>query len=449
MFQGETTRWGYEIENANVNPNTPGAISTPNIFNGVFGSITNVNQGGSFQANFSTLPSTGATILAQDVQGRPTIVLDIATNDILMSDVGLVCNGAGDVTVSPNIQNNNDIFVCNVFALGCEIASSITEESATICRDADYELPDGLIVNQEGEYSSTILSSEGCDSTIVTTVEFAEIPPSSVTYDGCENDGYQIQVGNVVYNQSNPMGMETISSSQGCDSLVTITLNFKENSESVFDTIICPNDSFLYLGTVFSENADTTLIIPNSVNCDSFVNVNVQIYEFTDISIDTSPIEIFNNELFTFNNTIPSTYDIVWTPESGLSCTDCRSPVFNNTDNIPAYNLKITSSVGCTQEFNFEVGYTCEPYIPNIFNPESISGNDNFGPLVPCSLQDYNLIIYDRWGSVVFETNDQQIKWDGRFKTKYLNPGVFVYSVQYADADSKIVQKSGNLTLVR
>ena len=439
----------YEIENANVNPNTPGAISTPNIFNGVFGSIANVNQGGSFQANFSELPSTGATILAQDVQGRPTIVLDIATNDILMSDVGLVCNGAGDVSVSPNIQNNNDIFACNVFALGCEIAGAITEELAIICPNSDYELPDGNTTNQEGEYTSIILSSEGCDSTIITTIEFAITPPSTLTHDGCEDDGYEVQVGGSTYNQSNPSGVETLSSSEGCDSLVTISLVYKENSAAVRDTIICPEDSFTYLGTVFSEAIDTTIIISNAINCDSFINVIVDVYEFTDIDIDLSPIEIVNNETFTFNNSIPNNLDISWTPESGLSCTDCASPVINNIDNTPSYTLVIMSEDGCEQEFNFEVSYLCEPYIPNIFNPESLSGNDRFGPLVPCDLIDYNLIIYDRWGSIVFETDDQQTQWNGRFKKKKLTPGVFVYSCQYADSNNKLIQKTGSLTLIR
>lgn len=447
-FQGESTRWGYEILSDNVNPNTPAVATIPNIFNGIFGSIDEVNQGGSFQANFSAIPPTGSTILAQDNLGRPTIVLDNATNDILMADVGLVCNTAGDVSNSPLIMNSNDILVCNVFALGCDIAGNFASETAIICENSSYELPDGIIVNEEGEYSSVIVGSMGCDSTIITTVELYTPEPTTITYEGCASDGYEIEIGNNIYNESNPVGTEDLPGFLGCDSTVTIELIFRENSEGFFDTIICMEDSFLYLENNFTSQSDTTLIIPNAANCDSFVNVLVEIAEFMDVVIDERTIVIRNSEEFLFDLDIPNDYAISWTPSSGLSCTDCANPILNNIDDIPIYTLTLTSEKGCQSMYSFPISYICEPYIPNIFNPESINGNDRFGPLTSCELTDYTFIVYDRWGSVIFETKNQDNLWNGTKNKRDLDSGIFVYFCEYSN-NGELIQQSGPLTLIR
>ena len=57
--------------------------------------------------------------------------------------------------------------------------------------------------------------------------------------------------------------------------------------------------------------------------------------------------------------------------------------------------------------------------------------------------------VYDRWGEKVFETNDQTIGWDGTYKGKDLNPGVFTYIVTVNFDDASTISKTGSVTLIR
>jgi gliding motility-associated-like protein len=64
-------------------------------------------------------------------------------------------------------------------------------------------------------------------------------------------------------------------------------------------------------------------------------------------------------------------------------------------------------------------------------------------------LSELNYAIYNRWGEKVFETTDPQVCWDGNFKEKPLNPGVFAYKLVVTLLDGSTIIESGNLTLVR
>ncbi len=70
-------------------------------------------------------------------------------------------------------------------------------------------------------------------------------------YEGCQGDGYNSTVGNSLYNEANPSGMDTLTSSLGCDSIVTTLLSF-DNSASygayLQDTVVCIADLLVING---------------------------------------------------------------------------------------------------------------------------------------------------------------------------------------------------------
>lgn len=451
LSQAETRAWGYEIANQNENPNTPGMINTPNIFNGAFGSLNEFDQGGAFTANFQTVPATGAITLAEDAQQRATIVLDNETNDILLADVGILCSGvAGEVSDTPDVENNNDILACNIFALGCEIAGvgSFTNVDTTICVNGTLTLPDGIEVDQPGTYTSTLLSSTLCDSIIVTELAISDPLEGIEFYEGCDQDGYMVQVGNDIYDQSNPSGISTVINGFGCDSLVEVELIFNMNTEAVFDTTICKGEPFDYLGVSYSTLTDTIVTISNANNCDSTINIIVDLFEFQDITIEEE-ILLLNTGSYTIENNIPSIYTASWLPAEGLSCSDCHNPTISAEANITQYALILTSTDGCEINYTVNVEYVCTPYIPNIFAPNSLSNNHLFTAETPCTLADYSMVVYDRWGSIVFKSDDQTIKWDGKIdQRKDIVPGVYVYICTYSN-NGELVNKTGTITCVR
>ncbi|MDQ3108384.1 MAG: gliding motility-associated C-terminal domain-containing protein, partial [Bacteroidota bacterium] len=60
-----------------------------------------------------------------------------------------------------------------------------------------------------------------------------------------------------------------------------------------------------------------------------------------------------------------------------------------------------------------------------------------------------HLLVYDRWGGLMFESNDQQNGWDGRLKGQALNSATFVYSLEATLETGETVKKKGNVSLIR
>ena len=87
-------------------------------------------------------------------------------------------------------------------------------------------------------------------------------------------------------------------------------------------------------------------------------------------------------------------------------------------------------------------------FIPNAFKPNGDGIND----LVYVrgqNISDIQFKIFDRWGEMVFETNDQAIGWDGSFRGKTLDPDVYVYHLQVVCVDGQENLIKGNITLLR
>jgi len=93
-------------------------------------------------------------------------------------------------------------------------------------------------------------------------------------------------------------------------------------------------------------------------------------------------------------------------------------------------------------------------YVPNVFSPNQDGINDVFQPTFssPGLIGSYRLQIYDRWGSLLFESQDPAVGWNGRSRDQFLNPGVYVWRIEWtsaACAGSTFVEESGSISLLR
>ena len=74
--------------------------------------------------------------------------------------------------------------------------------------------------------TETMTSVSGCDSVVTIDLFFADTIRRIENHHHCEGDGFSISVNNVVYDENNPTGTETMTSVAGCDSIVEVNLNF-------------------------------------------------------------------------------------------------------------------------------------------------------------------------------------------------------------------------------
>jgi len=88
-------------------------------------------------------------------------------------------------------------------------------------------------------------------------------------------------------------------------------------------------------------------------------------------------------------------------------------------------------------------------HLPNAFNPKSnFEENRTFKPVASFA-SDYQLIIYNRWGEIVFQSSDPLNGWDGRKNGgNLLMKGTYVFRLQYRTKNNELIKKSGQINLV-
>jgi gliding motility-associated-like protein len=98
--------------------------------------------------------------------------------------------------------------------------------------------------------------------------------------------------------------------------------------------------------------------------------------------------------------------------------------------------------------------FDCPPEIifPNVFTPNGDGSNDHFFP-VHQNIIRYHLVIYNRWGSMVFESTDPNDRWDGKVNGQACPTGTYFFAVDYAGFGQKETGGSkihrGVVTLLR
>jgi len=112
------------------------------------------------------------------------------------------------------------------------------------------------------------------------------------------------------------------------------------------------------------------------------------------------------------------------------------------------YTVEITLCDG--QTYTDEIYITVLP-VPNAFNPNStVEQNRRFKFFAsrPASIADFTMLIYDRWGKLLFETHDVEEGWDGSSGGIKCQMGVYVWTIVYSDGKEDVSGK-GTVTLVR
>ena len=89
--------------------------------------------------------------------------------------------------------------------------------------------------------------------------------------------------------------------------------------------------------------------------------------------------------------------------------------------------------------------------IPNAFTPNGDGINDLFRIIgtPPENITKYNFRIFNRWGQMVFDTNNIEEAWDGKSRGQYCPPGVYVWEIFYEDSKKTRVTNKGTVMLLR
>jgi gliding motility-associated-like protein len=122
----------------------------------------------------------------------------------------------------------------------------------------------------------------------------------------------------------------------------------------------------------------------------------------------------------------------------------------------PGVYKVVVSNVHCSSQFEKEIEEYCTGilFMPNAFSPGNKDGlNDVFKPEANNRIEDYELRIYNRWGEMIFITNDVNEGWDGTINGKPCQVDVYVYKLNYSynsEFGGKFIKENvGTVTLYR
>jgi gliding motility-associated-like protein len=149
---------------------------------------------------------------------------------------------------------------------------------------------------------------------------------------------------------------------------------------------------------------------------------------------------------FSFNN--PLTYTLV---DQGKNQS---SGMFSGL-NGDTYRIRVTDAGGCSTDTsimiaqNSPIGICNDIFIPNAFTPNNDGKNDVFAILSSTGFKDMSIQVFNRWGSIVHQSKNSNMGWDGMYKGAQQPAGVYIYAISYTDGLGEKKSLKGTLTLIR
>ncbi|HNQ11590.1 MAG TPA: gliding motility-associated C-terminal domain-containing protein [Bacteroidia bacterium] len=87
-------------------------------------------------------------------------------------------------------------------------------------------------------------------------------------------------------------------------------------------------------------------------------------------------------------------------------------------------------------------------YIPSAFTPNGDGINDQFG-IGGEAVSEFHMIIFNRWGEKIFESNEVDRQWDGTFKGQLVQEGAYAYNVTAKANNGDAIVKKGHVTVIK
>ena len=203
-----------------------------------------------------------------------------------------------------------------------------------------------------------------------------------------------------------------------------------------------------------------TIQVYNDTGCSGEVNVNIENQSDLDAIADIIPVNCtwFDNgkiAVTIIGGSEPFTYTLNETEESATG-------IFEQLP-VGTHNVYMTDDDGCALSMDFELYHSfaeladdcpCQVFIPNSITPDGDGDNERLEVIPSCPIIGYHLQVFNRWGSIVFETNDLNHQWNGGHNGYFVDIGVYSYRMtfKWGDEYSSSIDyetKMGSVTVIR
>jgi gliding motility-associated-like protein len=298
------------------------------------------------------------------------ITIDLTlSQEIMTFRTDTVCNSFSEIINGKTYDISNPSGVETLIATSqCDSIINIdftfiglieTVRNESVCSDFsevingttyDINMPSGM---------EPLISSEGCDSII--TIDFTFLQAIEITRDDQVCSDFSEVINGTTYDINMPSGMESLISSGGCDSIITIDLTFLQAIEVTRDDQVCSDFSEVINGTTYDINMPSGMeSLISSGGCDSIITIDLTFLQAIEVTRDDQVCSDFSEVI---NGT---TYDI----------------------NMPSGMESLISSGGCDSIITINFTFV-DPMVTIIQN--DICNQDTTGSIMITAIDGINL----------------------------------------------------------
>ena len=392
--------------------------------------------------------------------GAPQSVTTLAGNNTLSISVPTSVAGTFIYEIT-NIQEGS--------VLACQqtqnVATTITVHSLPVVsagNDISLCVGETVILTGSGAGAGGVYT---WDNGIVNGIGFVPVDTTIYTVTGTDINGCQdtdeVTVNVVPFPVMNIQGYNLSGCEPVTSSFDNLSSGILVDCHWVFSNGVTIDDcgsttvTFEYAGCY-----DVTLYASTAEGCSSTLTL-------TDyVCVDANPIADFEanpDELSTYNwesqmeNQSSGADSYIWDFGDGSANSYTTNPshefpnVYGGTYQIM---LIAITDAGCrdtayqTIKLREELLY----YVPNTFTPDGDIYNQTFKPIFATGFdpQGYTLLIFNRWGDIVFESHDVEVGWNGLYNGSIAQDGTYTWKIEVKRrTSSEIVEATGHVNILR
>ncbi len=381
---------------------------------------------------------TGDSNVSSSSISNPTVTLSNATSSPITFSYTLQTTLSNSPTSCPD----NDVVIVTVNP----VLSSVT--SASICEGGSYAFA-GQTYTTAGTFPVTLQSVYGCDSIATLNLSINPVPNTVLTESICQGSTFSFNGQNIGNAGQYTQVLQTQS---GCDSTVILNLTVNPVLSATLNEIICAGESFTFFGQNLTTSGNYSETLQTVSGCDSVVNLVLNVTPLPAApTIDSNSPVLCPGDLAILGANSVANAQYFWSGPANFLSSDATITFPVQIENMGVYSVYVTVD-GCessisTSPVSILNIYDFENFdFPNVITPNGDGVNDSLdinGYYKTC--QEYKLMIYNRWGQVVYEQTIGTPSFSGKEKNDAdLVDGIYFYTLSYGEQ-----RKTGFIHILR
>jgi gliding motility-associated-like protein len=380
-----------------------GSIQVSSLTGGLAPYEYNFNGQG-FTASNTFLNQNGGTV---SIEIRDANACVFIAPDAVLTNSAPIVDVASVITEPSCGQSNGSISLGNVS--GGTVPYQYDFNNLGFANGTNYQnLPIGL-------YSIVVSDALGCTFSTNYTLT-GSTPPVAA----------QIDVINA--NCGNIDGTISISNIIGGSAPYQVSLNGLPFSQNLFQSNLTPGDY-----TIIIEDA-------NACQYATQASISSSSNPLANFILDNNEVSIIDPIVNASNFSSADVVSFLWISNAASPSTSIEeNPSFDFSLKEPGFypvTLIVENSDGCKDTVVNYLEFIEEPlvFVPNTFTPDGNEINNTWEIVTSgIDIMDFNLLIFNRWGQLIWESNDASVGWDGTYNNRLVASGIYTWKISAKD----------------